>query len=234
MGTIFAQYNDVNKLAILNQYRFFNNATGSLQRKILANAEPVTLKTDTYFFRRGFKVRHLALIGSGSVRVFMTGESGREATLYHVEPGDACPINILSILLNREAPVFAMVESLLHAVIIDACYFREWVATDSIIRDYVFETLLTRISDDFSLLENLKFRKLETRLAEYLVKQLPQSEMSPAVIRVTHERLASELGSAREVISRLLREFERLGFVELARGRIFINDRQALRDIVKV
>ena len=175
----------------------------------------------------------------------MIGESGREVTLYHVQPGEACPINILSILLNRQTPAFAIVESPIHAVVVDAGYFREWVSIDSSIRHYVFETLLMRISDDFALLENLKFRKLETRLAEYLVKHLPQQlpqklpqklplqDLTPPVIKVTHERLASELGSAREVISRLLREFERMGIVELARGSIYINDKYALQKIIK-
>lgn len=104
-----------------------------------------------------------------------------------MQSGDACPINILSILL-----------------------------------------------DDFSLLENFKFRKLETRLAEYLINHLPKADLTEAVINITHERLVSKLGSAREVISRLLRDFERMGVVDRARRRIYINNRQALQNIVKV
>ncbi len=232
MESVILPRNLADKKNILNQYGFFRDAVGSLQHKIMSRATTVSLQTNTYFFKRGTRVKQVALIGSGSVRVFMIGEGGREITLYHIQAGDACPINILSILLDRETPAFAIVESPVNAVTINADYFKEWVATQPPIRHYVFETFAVRLLDMFSLLENLKFKKVKKRLAEYLVSQSSQQEYLPAVIKLTHENLASELGSVREVVSRLLRKFERMGIVELKRGQIWVNNEQALQQII--
>ncbi|WP_455223387.1 Crp/Fnr family transcriptional regulator [Kaarinaea lacus] len=221
-----------NKQTILNHYSFFRDAADSLQHKILSCATTVILQPKSYFFERGTKVRQVALIGSGSVRVYMIGEGGREITLYHVQAGDACPINILSILLDKVTPAFAIAESTVHAVCISADYFKEWVATHTAIRQYAFETFAERFLDMFSLVDNLKCKKLEKRLAEYLVSKTSRQEYAPSVIKLTHESLASELGSAREVVSRLLRKLERKGIVELTRGRIYVNNKQALKNII--
>jgi CRP/FNR family transcriptional regulator len=232
MDTALTLSENTKKAEILKRYSFFREASLSLQHEIISNADTIALKPDVYFFRQGSKIKQLALLGSGSVRVFVVSEFGREVTLYHIQPGDSCPINMLSILLNRKAPAFAMVESLLHAIVIDSRYFRKWVSEHAVVRQYVFETFASHMLEVLSLFENIKFRKLEARLAEYLANQLSSAESSPAVIKITHERLASELGSAREVISRLLGEFERMGIVELARGRIFINNKQALEKVI--
>lgn len=221
-----------NKQSILNHYCFFRGATDSFQQEILSCSTAVNLQPDTYFFERGTQVRQVALIGTGSVRVFMIGEGGREITLYHLQAGEACPINLLSILLDLATPAFAIVESPVHAVCIHAHSFKEWVATNTVLRQFVFETFAARFLDMFSLLDNLKCKKLEKRLAEYLVSQTSQQEYVPAVIKLTHESLASELGSAREVVSRLLRKFERKGIVELTRGRIYVNNTEALKNII--
>lgn len=231
METVLTRSECRAKTEILERYRFFRDASASLQREIMSHANTVVLKPDVCFFQQGAQINQLALLGSGSVRVFVGSEFGREVTLYHIHPGDSCPINMLSILLNTKAPAVAMVESLLHAVVIDSGYFRKWVSEHDVVRHYVFETFASRMVDVLSLLEDIKFRKLEKRLAEYLINQLSSPDSSLTVISITHERLASELGSAREVISRLLREFERMGLVELARGKIFVNNKQALQKV---
>jgi CRP/FNR family transcriptional regulator len=232
METMLALSDSTKKKEILERYSFFRDAGYSLQLEILSNANTAVLKPGVYFFQPGSQVNQFALVGSGSVRVFVVSEGGREVTLYRVRPGESCPINILSILLNRKAPAIAIVESLLHAVVIDSVCLRKWVSEYSVFRQYVFETFASRMVDVLSLLEDIKFRKLETRLAEYLASQLPVLDSNSAVINITHERLAAELGSAREVITRRLREFERLGIVELARGKIFVNNNQALRKVI--
>jgi CRP/FNR family transcriptional regulator len=232
METVLTRSDCKTKIAILKRYRFYCDASTSLQQEIMLHANTVVLKPNACFFQQGSQINQLALLGSGSVRVFVGSEFGREVTLYHINPGDSCPINMLSILLNRKAPAIAMVESLLQAVVIESGHFRKWVSEHDVVRHYVFETFASRMVDVLSLLEDIKFRKLEKRLAEYLINQLPPPDSSLAVINITHERLASELGSAREVISRLLGEFERMGFVELARARIFVNNKQALQKVI--
>lgn len=231
MGIAITQPGQQDKLQILNQYRFFSDSEMPLQQHILSNSKTINLNTGSYFFKRGSHVNQLALIGAGSVRVFIPGECGRELTLYHLQAGEICPINILSILINQTAPASAIVEGPLHAVVIDAACFCGLVSTDAGIRQYVFESFALRFQDVVSLFEKSKFKKLETRLAAFLINSLPAEKQQPIVVKVTHERLAAELGSAREVISRLLEKLERSGIVRLTRGRINICNLPALQKI---
>ncbi len=163
----------------------------------------------------------------------MVGDNGREVTLYHVSPGESCPINILSALLNKNIPAIAVAETESQAVIFRASKFMQWVSEHHVIRQYVLESISLRLISVLTLMEDLKFRKLDQRLAEYLILQFSTSNQYPPVFESTHEKIAAELGSAREVISRLLGEFERSGGIKLARGRIILICESALHKLVE-
>ena len=124
METVLTSRNDIKKTEILRRYEFFREANPALKKEILANSSSVLLKPNSIYFHAGDKIQQLAFIGAGSVRVFIVSECGREITLYHLQAGDACPINILSILLNKETPAIAVVETMLNAVVVDAVYFK--------------------------------------------------------------------------------------------------------------
>jgi len=223
---------EMKKLAVLNQYAFFRDAPKSLQDEIINFSVGVKLEPNTFFYEKGQQCEHIALIGSGSVRVFVVGDTGREVTLYHVTAGGTCPVNILSAVLNKDAPALAIVEKPLEAVVLPVAVFSKWIEEHPVIRLFVFEALATRLVDIFSLMEEITFKKMDQRLAGFLVGQFKHSATVPPEARVTHERIATELGSAREVISRLLGEFERMGIVELARGRVVQKNAEMLQELV--
>ncbi len=224
---------DGRKMAILSRYDFFRKSGSLLQREILSVTATVAVNSGTRVFQQGSRIGQMALLGSGSVRVFVVGEEGREITLYRVHPGDSCPITMLSILLGQPAPACAVAESPLHAAVISGAHIEKWIAEHAVVRRYLFETIASRMADVLSLLQDIKFRSLESRLAEYLSGKLPPPDGKRPVIHVTHNKLALELGSAREVISRVLRRFERLGIVKLSRGRITVSDPPALHGIIE-
>jgi CRP/FNR family transcriptional regulator len=225
---------EINKLDVLNQYTFYKNAEKSLQDEIETNSTIVKLEPNSYFYKKGGQCSHIALVGSGSVRVFVIGKSGREATLYHVLPGESCPINILSAMLDKKTPALAIAEVPLEAVVLPVGIFRKWVAERPVVQQYVFEALASRLVDVLSLMEDTKFRKMDQRLTEYLLNQFENSDYDPPMAQITHEKIAIELGSAREVISRLLGELERMGCVGLARGRIILKDKALLTQLISV
>lgn len=224
----------INKLDVLNQYEFYRDADNSLRNEIETHSSIVKLEPNTYFYEKGGECSHIALVGSGSVRVFVVGESGREATLYHVLPGESCPVNILSALLNKKTPALAIVEGSLEAVVLPVGIFRKWVSEQRVVQKYVFEALASRLVDVLSLMEETKFHKMDQRLVKFLLGQFESSNFDPPVAQVTHEQIAVELGSAREVVSRMLRGFERMGSVELARGRIILKDKALLSNLLTV
>ena len=224
---------DISIQGILSQYAFYNDAPKSLQDEITANAVSVKLKPKTFFYEKNSQCSHIALVGSGSVRVFIVGDTGREVTLYHVRPGESCPVNILSALLDKNAPAMAIVETPLEAVVLSVDVFRKWISEQPIIRQYVFEALASRLIDVLSLMEEITFRRMDHRLAMFLSGQFECSDTNPPVVKATHEQIAVELGSAREVISRLLREFEHMGIVELTRGRVVQKNKEMLHTILE-
>lgn len=147
------------KYDVLNQYDFYRNAPKRLQEEIFAQATSVKLEPDTLFYERASRCEHVALIGSGSVRVYVVGDTGREITLYHVKPGETCPVNVITALLNMDTPAMAVVEVKLEAVLLPVKYFHRWISQQEIVRQFVFESFATRMIDILSLMEEIHFVK---------------------------------------------------------------------------
>jgi CRP/FNR family transcriptional regulator len=177
--------------------------------------------------REGDRCSHLALLLAGGARVYQVGETGREITLFRLEPGDSCILTSSCILSDRPFPAHAVTERDTEAFLIPAKVFRRFIDDYPEWRRYVFELLSRRLADIIAVVEEVTFRRLDARLAQYLSHAVEaQSTMSVAA---THEHVASELGSSREVVSRLLKELEREGLVQLARGEIRVLRPDALR-----
>jgi CRP/FNR family transcriptional regulator len=219
------------KLEILELYGFFRDAPPSLRTQILDAGMVARLKPKTYFYHRGGFCDQIALVGTGSIRVFVTNNHGREVTLYHVGSGETCPLNLLCALRGTKAPAAARVTAPLHGVALPTDIFRQWVDTEKVIRDYVLEGLATRLVEIVTLMEEITFGKLDRRLAEFLCDRFAHSDSQPPIINLTHEQIARELGTAREVISRMLAEFESIGAIKLARARISLRDEQPLHTL---
>ena len=149
-------------------------------------------------------------------------------TLYHVEAAQPCLVNMLAVFLDRPAVASGVAEAPTTAVLIPAAQFRHWVGSADGLRRFVFESMAVRLIDVMVLVESLAFHKMDQRLARWLLEQFDHQGRTIAVLARTHEEIARELGTAREVVSRLVKEFERLGAVTTGRGRIELVDRQIL------
>ena len=214
---------------LLSKVAFFAEAPPELQREVARSASVVRLSSGAFFLREGDTCSHFAVVVSGRLRVFKLGESGHEITLYHVGPGEACPLNVSCILSDRPVPAMARVEEDTEAVVIPADVFRRWVADHESLRTVVFQMFSSRLTEVMSLVEEVAFRRMDQRLATRLQEWF-QTQRN-GVIERTHAEIAADLGTAREVVSRLLKEFERLGAIGLARGRIELRDATLLREM---
>ncbi len=219
-----------NKREILSKIPFFSEAPSELKRALTEAASIVHLEAGEYFLREGDTCAHFAIVISGRMRVFKLGEGGQEITLYHVGPGEACPLNVSCILSDRRVPAMAMVEDAVEAVVVPAATFRAWIADYEVLRTYVFEMFSNRLTEVMSLVEEVAFRRMDQRLARRLADLLVD-ESSRGTVEITHADIAADLGTAREVVSRLLKEFERLGAIRLSRGRILLQDGAVLRQL---
>lgn len=204
---------------------------------ILKHADPRLLREfqDTAFFAciptghdvfiEGDQVDAIALLISGVVRVYKIGETGREITLYRFGNGQSCILTANAILSQKVFPAVATVEQEAEAVMIPAETFRYWVSRYDLWREFVFELLSQRLSDVMAIVEEVAFRRMDARLA-FLLSERSQGSY---LVRMTHQEIAAELGSSREVISRILEDFSAQGMVEVSRGSIRILDREALQ-----
>ncbi len=210
----------MNRQTILNRFSFYREASPALQSSMAAAGHYTTIAAGMFVYHEGDRCEQFALVGKGSIRVFKAEATGHEITLYHVQDGQACLVNVLSILLERPAVATAVAEVSTEAVIIPATAFRHWFESDQGMRKFVFESMATRLTDVIVLAQELAFHKMDQRLAHLLLERFSKERQSGCLIATTHEELAKELGSVREVISRLLKELERHGAIKISRGQI--------------
>ncbi len=175
-------------------------------------------------FVGGDAVQAIALLISGVVRVYKIGETGREITLYRFGLGESCILTANAILSQQSFPAIATVEQDAEAVMVPADLFREWVGRYDLWRRFVFDLLSARLSSVMAVVDEVAFRRMDSRVAVLLLEK--GSSSSP--IRITHQEIAAELGSSREVISRILEDFAGLGWIRSARSQVEILDRAAL------
>jgi CRP/FNR family transcriptional regulator len=210
---------------ILEGLSFYRQAPDALQSNMLAVARHLKLAPGDRLFREGEVSNGLAAVGLGSIRVFRVGATGREITLYHVHGRQSSLIGMLSALLRRPAIATAQAELETESVLLPAAALREWVATSDSMRTFIFETMTRALTDVATLLDDVAFRTMEGRLAALLLQHFATTP----VVNMRHDDIAAELGTAREVVSRLLETYERIGAIALSRGRIELRDAAILR-----
>jgi CRP/FNR family transcriptional regulator len=219
----------LDKQDILERVDFYREAPAEMQSSISAAARYVRLAPGDWLFREGDPSSQFATVGSGSIRVFRIGATGRELTLYHVRDQQSSLVGMLSVLLDRPAIATAQAEVATEAVVLPASALREWVSTSDPMRKFIFETMTRALVDVTTLLEDVAFRTMESRLAAHLLQHFATAR----VISMRHEDIAAELGTAREVVSRLLENYERRGAINLSRGRVEMRNEAALRQLVQ-
>jgi len=151
----------------------------------------------------------------GSLRIYLVGADGREITLYRVRPDEGCILSAACIMGGQGFPAMAQVEEAVSGWQVSASIFRRWVSEEPFWRDYVFKLLGQRLAGVLGQFESFAFGRLEVRLARCLTTRA--TEASPTV-QMTQQALANELGSAREVVSRILNRWQSSGWVTLARA----------------
>lgn len=197
------------------RHTLFDVLDEDLRRQALAVAQPVRFNAGNIVFRAGDGCQGLPMVVSGSVRVQMLGASGQGIVLYRMGANDICTLSIGCLMAGRGYRAEAHVEEPTEALLLPRQMFDGLMSSSAAFRREVMASYGRRLDDLMLLVEEVAFGRLDQRLGEWL-------ERHPAgnIIAITHQELAVELGTAREVISRLLKDFERHGRVRLARGRI--------------
>jgi CRP/FNR family transcriptional regulator, anaerobic regulatory protein len=186
-----------------------------LRREAQSTLQVMPLPAGQIIFGPGDACQGLPLVLSGSVRVQMTGVSGNRIVLYRMGADDICTLSIGCLMSDRRYRAEAVVEADAEALMLPRELFDRMMAASAAFRASIMASYGRRLDDLMLLVEEVAFRRMDQRLEEWLSARARQGEIS-----VTHQEIAEELGTAREVISRLLKEMERQGRVTLSRGRI--------------
>lgn len=192
---------------------------------MLAHARVLDLAPGAVVFRQGEACLHYLLVIEGQVRVQKVTEDGREMTLYRVGSGAACELTTSCLLANDRYHAEAIAETAVRAVLIPKALFQEAVMCSPKFREFVFAYVEKGFTELLTLLEETAYGHVDRRLA----KSLLSLRDDDGVVHATHHDLAADLGSAREVVSRQLKNFEQRGWVRLHRGYIEIVDSKGLR-----
>ena len=164
---------------------------------------------------------------SGAIRVYAMSEEGREITLYRIEPGVSCILTATCILGEHSFPAYASAIGDTEILLLPPQSFQKWFTDYPPWRRHVCGLLTERLVNVISVLEEVAFHRMDRRVAEHLLRDVDGDD----TIHATHAALAADLGTSREVVSRILKDLEKHDVVELGRGTVRIVDREALLKI---
>lgn len=201
--------------------------TAAEQKLIAERAQVVSLPAQTTVFAPGLPAENFLLVLDGTVRVQQVSSGGREIVLYRVTGGESCIMTTACLLSQDTYNAEGITETPVQAVAVPKAAFDELMARSAEFRRFVFSDYSSRITDLLHVVEEVAFERIDKRLAQKLLERASESGQLSA----THQDLATELGTAREVVSRHLKEFQRRGWLELNRGQIVLADRAGLEGL---
>ncbi len=207
---------------LLQLYPALAGMTAAELDDLLENAMVMPLPIGTVVFDENQPCQGFPMLLSGSIRVIKAAPSGRELQLYRVTPGESCILTSSCLLGHTRYTARGIAEQNLEIVLLPAQSFQTLLEKHVAFRDYVFHLFSDRLTDLMQLVSAVAFQKLDQRLAALLVSK-------PSPLHITHQALADELGSAREIVSRLLKGFADQGWVKMAREQIEVIDITGLK-----
>lgn len=196
-------------------------------KPLIETSKVVRLPAGTPIFGPGQAPQAYLLLINGTVRVQQVSEAGREIVLYRVSGGESCALTTACLMGYEEYQAEGIAETDVEAVSVPRATFDDLIARSAEFRRFVFTAFSRRVTDLFRVIDEVAFSRIDVRLAQHLLELADANRH----IDLTHQQLAAELGTAREVVSRQLSEFQRRGWISTSRGAIDISRPDALRQL---
>ena len=199
----------------------------TVRDRLVREAQIIKLKRGSVVFGPNNIPDSLFFLYEGRIRVSQTSEAGREIVLYRVDAGESCVLTTACMLAEEAYNAEGIAETDVIAVVLPKPAFDRLVAEEEAFRKFVFAAYSRRLIDLLRVVDDVAFGRIDVRLAERLLALAGDK----SDIETTHQHLANELGTAREVVSRVLQDFQKRDLVSQSRGRIVLNRKSVLRDI---
>ncbi|QJD96076.1 Crp/Fnr family transcriptional regulator [Mucilaginibacter robiniae] len=193
----------------------------ALQSALEEHSQRKQLPAGTVLMSSNSYVRSLPVLLSGSMRVMRQDEDGREILLYYIKPGESCIMSFLAGIHEDTSKVRLEVEEDADVLMLPITKASEWVKSYPEWADFIFKLYHQRFEELLTVINEVAFQKLDDRIVELLKKKA--AVFNSHEFQLTHQQLAEELGTTREVISRLLKQMEKKEMITLSRNKITLN-----------
>ncbi len=209
---------------------FWDNLSDNEKNLVKSNVTKVTYNKGEILYSADNECLGLVLIKKGGLRVYILSEDGREVTLYRLSEGDSCVLSASCILNNITFDVVIDADTDTEVLLLNIGTFSKLNTENIYVENFSYKNAVDRFSDVMWAVEQILFMSFDKRLATFLIDESSKTKSND--INLTHEQIAKYLGSAREVVSRMLKNFESQGILKLSRGLIRISNKEKLKELL--
>ena len=214
-----------------NYFPVWDKLTPAQQSKIKEVSHPLKVRAGDVVHNGSMDCLGLLLIRSGQLRVYTLSSEGREITLYRLFDHDICLFSASCVMPSMNYNIFIEAEKDTELWIIPACLYKNLMDESIAVANYSHNLITNHLSDFMWLMEQIMWKSFDKRLAAFLLEESAVEESS--ALNITHERIANHMGTAREVVTRMLRYFQSEGMVRLTRGAVELTDRKRLEKLAE-
>jgi CRP/FNR family transcriptional regulator len=198
--------------------KLFPSFSTELVKDVDANATIQSFKTGDVIMRTGQYIKNTVLVISGKIKIYREDENGGEFFMYYLQPGQACAISMICATKNETSQIMAKVVEDVELIMIPLPLMDKWMMQHRSWYEFVIDTYRSRFEEVLEVIDSIAFRAMDERLEFYLKRHADACGCKD--LKLSHQEIASELNTSREVISRLLKKMEQRGLVNLQRNNI--------------
>ncbi len=208
---------------------FCTDAPDEFMRDLKEHSVKLTFSRGQQILHAEDQCSYLPIVLAGNLRVYRSHSTGREVTLYHIGRGESCFLTMNCILLQQRFPAWARAEEYTEALMVEAKAMQRWRDRYPFWQKYIFEVAASRLISVISVLSDIAFGRVDERVAQFLLQRYNDSGQNE--LHITHQDIANELGTAREVVTRALRALEEESAIKIGRGSIKVVDAALLASL---
>ena len=218
-------------MSFSDYFPIWNKMTPAHQQRLKDSADFLKVKAGSVVHNGSMDCLGLLLIQSGQLRVYTLSSEGREITLYRLFDHDICLFSASCVMPNIQFEVIIEAEKDAEMWVLPSCLFKDLMEESAVVANYANQLISSRFSEVMWLMEQIMWKSFDKRLASFLLEESVLEDSTS--LKITHEKIANHMGTAREVVTRMLRYFQSEGMVKLTRGTVEIVDEAALEDLAK-
>lgn len=213
-------------MSLSENFPIWNKLSPEHQQMILDRSELRKVKKGTVVHNGDMDCLGMLLIRSGQLRAYILSEEGREITIYRMFEQDVCILSASCIMPNIQFEIIIEAEKDTEFWVIPSCLYKKLMEESLPVSQYTGDLISSHFSDLMFLMEQIMWKSFDKRLAAFLLEESRLEETT--ALKITHEKIANHMGTAREVVTRMLRYFQSENMVKLTRGTVELTDEKAL------